>query len=47
VKEVKIRRKTTTNEEINFEGAAYADDISVICEKTKDCIQQFFTNMKD
>jgi hypothetical protein len=31
--EVKIRRNKATNEEINFKGAAYADDISVICEK--------------
>ncbi len=42
VKEVKLLRKNATNEEINFKGAAYADDISVICKKSNDCIQQVF-----
>ena len=42
IKEVKIRTKNTAREEINFKGAAYADDISVICEKSYDCIQQVF-----
>ena len=42
VKEVKLLRKNATNEEINYKGAAYADDISVICKKSNDCIQQVF-----
>jgi hypothetical protein len=40
VKEIKLRRKIATNEEINFKGAAYAEDISVIFRKSTDCIQQ-------
>ncbi len=28
VQEVRLLRKNATNEEINFKGAAYADDIS-------------------
>ena len=31
IEEVKIRRKNATNKEISLKGAAYADDISVIC----------------
>jgi hypothetical protein len=42
IEEVKIRRKNATNEEISFKGAAYADDISVICKKSIECIQQVF-----
>ncbi len=42
VKEVKLLKKNATNGEINFKGAAYVDDISVICKKSKDCIQQVF-----
>ena len=42
IEEVKIRRKNAKNEEINFKGAAYADDISIICRKSIDCIQQVF-----
>jgi hypothetical protein len=42
VKKVKLLRKNATNEEINYKGAAYADDISVICKKSNDCIQQVF-----
>jgi hypothetical protein len=40
IEEVKIRRKNAKNEEINFKGSAYADDISVICKKSFNCIQQ-------
>ena len=29
-------------DEINFKGAAYADDISVLCKKSSDCILQVF-----
>ncbi len=36
-----LLRKNTSNEEINYKGAAYADDISVICKKSNDCIQQY------
>ncbi len=46
VKEVKLSRKNATNEEINYKGAAYADDISVICKKSNDCIQQVFYKCK-
>ncbi len=42
IEEVKIRRKNAKNEEINFKGSAYADDISVICKKSFECIQQVF-----
>ena len=42
IKEVKIRRKNFANEEINFKASAYADDISVICEKSPESIQQVF-----
>ena len=42
VKEVKLLRKNATNEEINYKGAPYADDISVICIKSNYCIQQVF-----
>ncbi len=42
VKEVKISRKKVKNVEIKFKSAAYADDISVICEKSYECIQQVF-----
>ena len=42
IEEVKIRRKNATNKEISFKGAAYADDISVICKKSIECIQQVF-----
>jgi hypothetical protein len=42
VQEVKLLRKNATNEEINFKGAAYADDISIVCKKSNDCIQQVF-----
>ena len=42
VKVIKLRRKNATNEEINFKGVAYADDISVICIKSIDCKQQVF-----
>jgi hypothetical protein len=44
VKEIKLRRKNAKNdEEINFKGA---DDISVICIKCIDCIQQVFYEYK-
>ncbi len=46
VKEIKLLRKNATNEEINYKGAAYADDISVICKKSNDCIQQVFYKYK-
>ena len=42
IKVIKLRQKNATNEEINFKAAAYADDISVICQKSTDCIQQVF-----
>ena len=42
IKEVKIRRNNKTIDEIEFKSAAYADDISVICEKSSDCVQQVF-----
>ncbi len=42
IKEVKISKKKVKNVEINFKSAAYADDISVICEKSYECIQQVF-----
>ncbi len=42
VKEVKISKKKVKNVEINFKSAAYADDISVICEKSYECIQKNF-----
>ncbi len=42
VTEIKLRRKNATKEEINFKGAVYDDDISVICRKSTDCIQQVF-----
>ncbi len=32
IKEIKISKKNTINKEVNFNGAAYADDISVICD---------------
>ncbi len=38
IKEIQIGRKS----EINFKAAAYADDISVICKKSIECIQQVF-----
>jgi hypothetical protein len=47
VKEVKLLRKYATNEEINYKGAAYADDISVICKKTMIAYSKFSTNTKD
>ena len=40
IKKIKITRKNRINEEITFKGAAYADDISVICEKSS--IQEVF-----
>ncbi len=46
VQEVKLLRKNATNEEINYIGAAYADDISVIGKKSNDCKQQVSTNTK-
>ncbi len=46
VREVKISRKKVKNVEINFKSAAYADDLSVICEKSYDCIQQVFYEYK-
>ncbi len=46
VEEIKLLRKNATNEEINYKGAAYADDISVICKKSNDCIQQVFYEYK-
>jgi hypothetical protein len=46
VKEAKISRKKVKNVEINFKSAAYADDISVICEKSYKCIQQVFYEYK-
>jgi hypothetical protein len=49
VKEVKISRKKGKNVEINFKSAAYADNISVIsliCEKSYECIQQVFYEYK-
>ncbi len=42
IKEVTIRRKNAKNAEINFKGAAYADDISIISRKSIDRIQQVF-----
>jgi exonuclease III len=42
IKEVQLRRKNNTNNDIKFKAAAYADDISVICKKSHDCIQQVF-----
>jgi hypothetical protein len=47
VKEVTLLRKNATNEEINFNGAAYADDISVICKKALTAYSKFSTNMRD
>ena len=47
IEEVKIRRKNATNEEISFKGAAYADDISVICKKTLNAYNKSSMNMKD
>jgi hypothetical protein len=38
IKEIQIGRRS----EINFKAAAYADDISVICKKSIECIQQVF-----
>jgi len=32
IKEIKISRKNNINKEMKFKGAAYADDISVICD---------------
>jgi len=42
IKEIQLRRKNKTNYDIKFKAAAYADDISVICKKSHDCIQQVF-----
>ena len=42
VEEIKIKNKNTTMKKINFKSAAYADDISVICKKSYNCIQQVF-----
>ena len=47
IKEVKLLRKTATNEEINYKGAAYADDISVICKKAMTAYSKFSTYTKD
>jgi exonuclease III len=42
IKEIKITSKHGKKEDINFKGAAYADDISVICKKNMESIQQVF-----
>jgi exonuclease III len=38
IKQIKIGRRNN----ISFKAAAYADDISVICENSQECIQQVF-----
>jgi hypothetical protein len=47
VKEVKLLKKNATNGEINFKGAAYADDISVICKKATTACNKFSMKTKD
>jgi hypothetical protein len=43
IKEIKIKSKRVGMvDEIFFKGAAFADDVSVICENTKQSIQQVF-----
>ena len=40
IKGVQIKKKNKYSKELNFKGAAYADDISIICEK--ESIQEVF-----
>jgi len=42
IKEIQIGRRSEMGGDIFFKGSAYADDISVVCKKSKDCIQQVF-----
>ncbi len=43
IKEVQIRKRNMVEKTIFFKGAAYADDISVICKKDQKSIQAVFT----
>ena len=43
IKEVQIRKRNVVEKTIFFKGAAYADDISVICKKDQKSIQAVFT----
>ena len=42
IEEIKLRSNNNIRDEINYKGAAYADDISIICKKSQDCIQEVF-----
>jgi exonuclease III len=42
IKKIDILRRNKVNEELNLKAAAYADDISVICEKDNKSIQNVF-----
>jgi exonuclease III len=43
IKEIQIKQKNRVERRIFFKGAAYADDISVVCQKDLKSIQMVFT----